>query len=202
MPIDKGELPQFHEEYDGLDVFVVGGWVRDFFREGHQPTDVDLMVAGVSEQDMLDRGFRPVNSANNDTFGVFFDSRGREVALAREEVSTGEGHRAFDVEPVPADVPVREAVERDLLRRDFTVNAMAIHRGGEFLDPHDGRFDLEDGIIRAVDEQAFVHDPLRILRGARFAARLDADVDSDTLGLMKEMTPALTTLPQERVRLH
>lgn len=202
MQIDQSELPRLRDEFEGIPkVLFVGGWARDWFRKNVTPTDVDIMVVGVSEDELLRRGFQPVNSANNDTFGVFFDTLGREVAMAREEVSTGEGHRSFDVEPIDADVDPREAIERDLRRRDFTVNAIAFDREGFLWDPHHGVRDLDAGLIRAVDDNAFVHDPLRILRGARFAARLDADIASDTLALMQSMTDALTTLPQERVRM-
>ena len=202
MKIEKSKLPPFPEEYDGIDAFIVGGWIRDFLREDVEPADVDIMVAGVSKEELLDRGFRPVDSANNDTFGVFFDSLGREVAMSREEASTGEGHKAFDVEPIDASLPVDEAIERDLKRRDFTVNAMAVNREGELIDPHDGRKDLR-GLtkIRAVDDSAFIHDPLRILRAARFAARLEAKIEVGTLMMMKDMSSELPSLPDERHRM-
>ena len=92
MQIDKDELPRLSDQFDGIpQVLFVGGWARDYFREGVTPHDVDIMVAGVSEQELLDRGFKPVNSVNNETFGVFFDSLGREVAMAREELDTDSG---------------------------------------------------------------------------------------------------------------
>jgi len=186
MKINTDELPPLGDEYDGIpEVLVVGGWARDYFRDGVEPDDVDLMVAGTDAEEMESRGFTQVEAASG--FGVFLDSLGREVALAREEVSTGDGHKDFDVHPVPADVPAREAVERDLKRRDFTVNAIAFDRDGYLWDPHHGVRDLDRGVLRAVDEHAFVHDPLRVLRGARFAARLGAEIDDSTKGAMKQV---------------
>ncbi|AGM11539.1 tRNA nucleotidyltransferase [Halogranum tailed virus 1] len=195
-------LPELPSEFDGLPTFVVGGWVRDAFREGVEPSDVDLMVTEVTPEEMRERGFTEIDNSGNDTFAVFLDSLGREVAIAREEVSTGEGHTDFTVEPVPANVRALEAVERDLLRRDFTVNSMAVDaRRGILHDPHGGRQALEDGTLRHVNESGFIEDPLRILRGARFAARLGAEVADETKILMAEMSPRLQDLPGERIRM-
>lgn len=192
------ELP---EEFDGLPVFAVGGWVRDRLREV-VVEDVDLMVAEVTPQEMRDRGFTEVDNDGNGTFAVFVDSLGREVAIAREEQSTGGGYKDFEVKPVPADVPASEAVHRDLKRRDFTVNSLAFDLRHDVLhDPHDGIADLQAGIIRAVHSNAFRQDPLRILRGARFAARLEAEIDDTTLDLMQEMVDRLDRLPKERLRM-
>lgn len=198
IPLD--ELPELGDEYEGINAFVVGGAVRDWVR-GIEPHDVDLMVCGASADTLQSRGFRHIDSPNNETFGVFLDSDGREVAMAREEVSTGDGHRDFEVTTVPADVPPVEALMRDLKRRDFTVNAMAYSFDGELFDPHGGVADLNAGVIRAVDETAFVQDPLRVLRGARFAARLDFHIHHETLGAMAEAAPKLTELPGERIRM-
>lgn len=82
IPLD--ELPELTHQFDGLDVFIVGGFVRDKLRPDAEPSDVDLMVAGVSPEEMKERKFKEIDSPNNDTFGVFQDAFGREVALARE----------------------------------------------------------------------------------------------------------------------
>lgn len=189
------------EEFDGLPTFIVGGWVRDSLLDEESPSDVDLMVAEVTHDEMKRRGFKEIDSENNDTFAVFQDSLGREVAIAREEVSTGPSHTDFNVEPVPSDVPAAEAVERDLRRRDFTINAMALDvRWNVLHDPHGGLSALEQGTIRHVSE-AFRDDPLRVLRGARFAARLDFDIAEETRLVMKEIAPQLENLPGERIRM-
>lgn len=188
-------------EFWRLPVFVVGGAVRDAILD-REVSDIDLMVAEVSPDEMLDRGFREIDSPNNETFGVFHDSLGREVAIAREEESTGDAHTDFDVRPVPADVPASEAVQRDLKRRDFTINAMAFDARHEVLhDPHGGRGALDDGVVRHVSDSSFQEDPLRILRGARFAARLGFRVAIDTKTAMRAAGDGISNLPQERVRM-
>jgi len=160
------------------------------------------MVCETDEFEMKDRGFREIDSPNNETFGVFQDSHQREVALAIEEVSTGDGHTDFSVEPVAPSVEASESVERDLKRRDLTVNAMALDLRHDVLhDPHGGVRDLEDGVIRAVDETAFRQDPLRILRAARFAARLGFVIEPSTRRAMRDSVDSLESLPQERVRM-
>jgi tRNA nucleotidyltransferase (CCA-adding enzyme) len=188
------------DEFEGLPVFVVGGAVRDWVR-GVEPNDIDLMVAEVTPDEMRQRGFREIDSPNNDTFAVFQDSLGREVAIAREEVSTGEGHTDFYVNPVPAHVEATGALHRDLKRRDFTFNAMAFDlRLSVIHDPYGGLEALNEGVVRHVSE-AFKDDPLRVLRGARFAARLDFDVAEETLVVMKNVATRLSELPPERIRM-
>lgn len=182
------ELPP---EFDGLPVFVVGGAVRDAIR-GVESHDIDLMVAETSPDEMRERGFREIDNSNNDTFAVFQDSLKREVAIAREEKSTGDGHGDFEVTPVDADVQAREAVERDSERRDLTVNALIYDVRWETLhDPQNGLQDLEDGIIRAVNKDSFKQDSLRIIRAARFAARLEFEIEPATKSLMTEAVDRL-----------
>lgn len=211
MIIDQDEWPELTGQFDGLSVFVVGGWVRDKLRPDAEANDVDLMVAGVSPEEMESRGFDRVDNSNG-TFGVFLDGFNREVALAREESSTGERYTDFEVEPVPADVSVQDAVRRDLERRDFTVNAMAvpinlpddasIHvKEGTLVDPHGGVSDLSTRTLRAVNSDAFREDPLRVVRGARFASRLNAEADNDTFKAMSDAASRIPDLPQERVRM-
>jgi len=191
------ELP---EEFDRLPVFAVGGAVRDALL-GQEPHDVDLMVAEVSPDEMRERGFMEVNSPNNDTFAVFLDSLGREVAIAREEESTGDSHTEFDIEPVEPHVAAGEALLRDLNRRDFTVNAMALDlRHNTLHDPHGGQEAIERGLLRHVSD-AFSDDPLRILRGARFAARLKFDIALETRQAMEAAASELSALPGARIRM-
>jgi len=188
-------------EFDGLPVFIVGGAIRSKLL-GKEPTDLDLMVAETTPNEMRSRGFREIDSANNETFGVFQDSLSREVALPREEQSTGDGHDDFDVEPVAASVEASEALHRDSQRRDFTINAMYFDlRWETFHDPHDGLDDLRNGIIRAVDSTSFKEDPLRIMRAARFASRLDFGIERHTMDQMGLMVERLSELPQERARM-
>jgi len=192
------ELP---DEFDGLPTFTVGGCVRDTIR-GTEPNDIDLLVCEVSPEEMRDRGFREIDSPNNDTFGVFQDRFGREVALPREESSTGPKHKDFDVQPVAKDVAASDAIERDAMRRDFTVNSLYYDlRWDVLLDPQNGLPDLEEGVVRAVDSKTFQDDPLRVLRGCRYAARLDARIDETTKSLMRGAANRIPSLPEERIRM-
>jgi tRNA nucleotidyltransferase (CCA-adding enzyme) len=133
-------------------------------------------------------------------FPVFIDDEGREIALARKEQSTGAGHREFTVIASP-----EVTVEEDLSRRDLTVNAMAValtetdeFDAGELIDPFDGQGDIDRRTIRVVNDDSFAEDPLRILRMARFAARLSFDVEADTLASARENVEGLHDLPRER----
>lgn len=181
-------------EFDGLNVAVVGGFVRDQLR-GVKTNDIDLMVTEVEPAELKDRGFRPVEGAS---FPVFQDSLDREVALARTEESTGDGHTAFEAHAISADVPHEEAIEHDLERRDLTINAMAVDaRTGELFDPHGGVEDLDAGVLRHVSD-AFVEDPLRVVRVARFRARTGFAIADETRELMADIAPGLATIPDDR----
>lgn len=188
--------------FDGFAVFVVGGAVRDALR-GLDPEDIDLMVVplpGVIENPVRVLENRMKKRVNPESsFPVFIDHRNREVALPRTEESTGVGPSDFEANVVPAGTPVGEAVRVDLQRRDLTVNAMAANaRESELFDPFGGERDLRNGVIRHVSE-AFREDPLRVVRLARFAARLDADVAPETMALAREVAPRLAPVPVERI---
>lgn len=197
------------DEFDGFEVFVVGGAVRDAHR-GMDPEDFDLMAVPrpgeiADPVDVL--GERMEFNDPESSAPVFFDSHGREVALPRTEESTGEGFGDFDFHVVSPDTPVDEAVETDLERRDLTVNAMAWSvRDGELFDPHGGREDLDAGVVRHVSD-AFREDPLRVVRMARFAPRLDAEVAPETMDIARDVAAEtddggegrIDALPIERV---
>nr|MBX2849121.1 multifunctional CCA addition/repair protein [Acidiferrobacterales bacterium] len=127
---------------------------------------------------MLDLGYEPVGK----DFPVFINKEtGEEYALARTERKTAKGYQGFQFSTSP-----NISLEDDLLRRDLTINAMAQDESGDLVDPFNGKADLEAGIIRHVSD-AFIEDPVRILRAARFAARFDFSVAPETLELMREM---------------
>lgn len=198
-PFSEDDLPlvEAPPEFDGLDWFIVGGFNRDALR-GIDRADVDLAVGGVTPEELLDRGFRPIEGSN---FPVFLDSLGREVAMLREERSTGDHHTDFEAVAIDANVPIAEALERDLERRDLTVNAIASDsETGTMFDPHGGIDDLRDGNIRPVSD-AFLEDPLRVVRAARFAARLDATVVDEAQPLLREATEKISeeAVPPERL---
>ncbi len=154
--------------------------------------DRDFVVVGVTPETMLASGFRPVGR----DFPVFLHPETNdEYALARTERKHGRGYRGFEFFASP-DVTLDE----DLARRDLTINAMARGEDGRIIDPHGGQADLRMGLLRHVSP-AFVEDPLRVLRVARFAARLGFAVAPETEALMREIAASgeLDTLAPERV---
>lgn len=161
-----------------MQIFTVGGAVRDELL-GLPVQDRDFVVVGASPEDMLARGFRPVGK----DFPVFLHPETHEeYALARTERKAGHGYKGFTVYAAP-DVSLVE----DLARRDLTINAIARAQDGTLTDPFNGVGDLRARILRHVGP-AFIEDPVRILRLARFAARFtDFSVAPETVELMREM---------------
>jgi tRNA nucleotidyltransferase (CCA-adding enzyme) len=174
--------------------YLVGGAVRDALL-GYPVEESDWVVVGARPQDLLEQGYQQVGR----DFPVFLHPETREeYALARTERKRGHGHTGFTVDYNP-DV----SLEEDLLRRDLTINAMARDGDGNIIDPHGGRADLEQRVLRHVSD-AFAEDPLRVLRTARFAARyahLEFSVAAETLALMADIVTQgeLAHLSQERV---
>ena len=172
-------------------IYEVGGAVRDFLL-GRPNADRDYVVVGVTPETMLASGFRPVGR----DFPVFLHPEtNEEYALARTERKHGRGYRGFEFFASP-DV----TLEEDLARRDLTINAMARGDDGGLVDPHGGQADLAAGLLRHVSP-AFVEDPLRVLRVARFAARLGFVVAPETEALMRTIVASgeLATLAPERI---
>ncbi|GAB6197277.1 multifunctional CCA addition/repair protein [Lysobacter xanthus] len=180
-------------------VYLVGGAVRDPLL-GVEPGDRDFVVVGATAQQMLDAGYKPVGR----DFPVFLHPQtGEEYALARTERKNGRGYRGFVVDADPS-----VTLDEDLQRRDFTINAIAreVHGDGtlgDIVDPLGGVRDLEARVLRHVGP-AFVEDPLRVLRAARFMARLAPmgfAVAPDTMALMRRMADSgeLAELTPERV---
>lgn len=161
-----------------MKTYLVGGAVRDRLL-GRPSGDRDWVVVGGSPDQMVLAGFTPVGI----DFPVFLHPRTREeYALARTERKTAPGYRGFDCHAGP-----EVTLEEDLGRRDLTINAMAEDEHGTVIDPHGGQADLRAGVLRHVGP-AFVEDPVRILRLARFAARFgDFDVAPETLALCRRM---------------
>lgn len=167
----------------GLETYLVGGAVRDLLL-GRTTHEHDYVVVGADVEEMLARGFRQVGK----DFPVFLHPENQdEYALARTERKTAPGYRGFQVQAHP-DV----TLEEDLLRRDLTVNAMAMDADGRVIDPHGGLADLEARVLRHVSP-AFAEDPVRILRLARLATRfagLGFRVAEETLELTRAMVAA------------
>jgi len=144
-----------------MQLYVVGGAVRDRLL-GLTESDRDWVAVGATPEEMLRLGYRPVGK----DFPVFIHPQtGEEVALARTERKTGRGYHGFSFHAAP-----EVTLEEDLRRRDLTINAIAMTEDGTLIDPHGGQRDLQAGVLRHVSE-AFVEDPVRLLRLARLAAR-------------------------------
>lgn len=174
--------------------FLVGGAVRDRLL-GLPVGDRDFVVVGATPEEMLAAGFKPVGV----DFPVFLHPQSHEeYALARTERKSGRGYKGFSFHASP-DV----TLEQDLARRDLTINAIAEDADGRLIDPYGGVRDLEARVLRHVSP-AFIEDPLRVLRVARFAARfapLGFAVAPETMALMREIAESgeLEHLVPERV---
>ena len=154
--------------------------------------DRDWVVLGSTPEQMAEQGFRPVGK----DFPVFLHPQTHEeYALARTERKTARGYKGFSIHAAP-DV----TLEQDLLRRDFTINAIARDAEGRLIDPYGGVGDLRAGVLRHVSP-SFAEDPVRILRGARFAARFGFTVAAETQALMRAMVDngEIDALVPERV---
>jgi tRNA nucleotidyltransferase (CCA-adding enzyme) len=158
-------------------IYEVGGAVRDELL-GLPVKDRDYVVVGATPEEMIQLGYRPVGK----DFPVFLHPETHEEhALARTERKTARGYHGFEFYSAP-DV----TLEQDLARRDLTINAIARDEDGSLVDPFDGAEDLSAGILRHVGP-AFVEDPVRILRAARFSARFGFDIAPETFELMRAM---------------
>jgi tRNA nucleotidyltransferase (CCA-adding enzyme) len=161
-----------------MQIFTVGGAVRDELL-GLPVQDRDYVVVGATPEEMLARGFKPVGK----DFPVFLHPKTHEEhALARTERKTGQGYQGFSFHAAP-----EVGLEEDLARRDLTINAIARADDGSLTDPFHGVADIEARVLRHVGP-AFIEDPVRILRVARFAARFtDFSVAPETVELMRQM---------------
>jgi tRNA nucleotidyltransferase (CCA-adding enzyme) len=177
-----------------MQVYLVGGAVRDHLL-GHPYHEKDYVVVGATPEQLLSEGYQPVGK----DFPVFLHPKTKEeYALARTERKSGMGYHGFQFF---TDTTVK--LEEDLIRRDLTINAMAMDDSGKVYDPYGGQKDLDHKILRHVSD-AFTEDPLRVLRVARFAARYASygfRIADETLQLMKDIAQSgeLDALTPERV---
>mgnify|MGYP003633919300 CR=1 FL=1 len=174
-----------------MKTYLVGGGVRDKLL-GLSVKDRDWVIVGSSPEEMMAKGFQPVGK----DFPVFLHPETHEeYALARTERKTAPGYKGFVVHAAP-----NVTLEEDLARRDLTINAIAQAKDGSLIDPYHGQHDLKNKILRHVSP-AFVEDPVRVLRIARFAARFGFTIADETLILIKDMVAAkeLDHLVPERV---
>ena len=174
-----------------MQTYLVGGAVRDKLL-GIPVKDRDWVVVGATPEEMLEQGFKAVGK----DFPVFLHPQTKEeYALARTERKSGKGYKGFTFHTSP-DV----SLEEDLQRRDLTINAIAEDESGNLIDPYNGANDIKESLLRHVSD-AFVEDPLRVLRIARFAATLGFKIAPETSRLLKDISASdeLEALVPERV---
>ena len=177
-----------------MKVYLVGGAVRDSLL-GLPFHEKDWVVVGATKEELIKEGYKQIGK----DFPVFLHPETKEeYALARKERKTGAGHKAFSFE-----FDKNVSLEEDLERRDITINAIAQDEEGNFIDPYNGHQDIEDKIIRKVSS-AFKEDPLRVLRVARFAAKLkklEFTIEEGTKTEIKNIVNSgeLKTLSKERI---
>ncbi|ETW99268.1 MAG: hypothetical protein ETSY1_15605 [Candidatus Entotheonella factor] len=190
-----------HLHQAGGRIYSVGGTVRDTLL-GRTRKDIDLLVTGLPQQTLIQclRRHGRVQLIGR-AFGVLqfrprhWEGPPIDIALPRTEISTGIGHRDFEVS-FDHTLPI----ETDLGRRDFTINALAIDLGnGQLIDPFGGRQDLDNRMLRQVSPQAFPEDPLRMLRGVQLAARFGLTIESATQQAMTQHAATIVTIAPERI---
>lgn len=171
-------------------LYLVGGAVRDELM-GKEKHDEDYCITGLTSEEFLT--LFPMVHTRGKSFEVY-DIENKEFALARIEKKSGLGHKEFEI---TTDKNI--TIEQDLKRRDITVNSIAKDvLTKEIIDPFGGVADIKSKIIRATSN-AFLEDPLRVYRVARFAAQLKFTVENNTLNLMSSLKDELNTLSKERV---
>ena len=171
---------------------IVGGWVRDRLM-GCPSKDIDIEVYGIDAERLKEllQKIAPVNTVG-ESFTVY-KVAGLDVSLPRRESKVGRGHRGFAIDGDPSLSP-KEAARR----RDFTINAISWDPlTGEYVDPFDGRADIDARILRIVDERTFPEDSLRVLRAVQFAARFGLTLEPKTKEICSLIV--LDDLPAERI---
>ena len=177
-----------------MQIFLVGGAVRDQLLQ-LKIKDRDHVVLGSTPEELLQLGYQQVGK----DFPVFLHPQtGEEYALARTERKQGTGYKGFT-----CYAGKEVTLEEDLIRRDLTINAIAMSEKGELTDPYNGLDDIKNKQLRHISP-AFSEDPLRVLRVARFAARfykLGFSIAAETLALMQTLTQSgeLNHLTAERI---
>lgn len=186
--------------YKVSNVYVVGGYVRDHFLK-RSNKDIDLLIEGLSIDKIIEilKNFGKVDLVGK-SFGVLkfkpigYIGEDYDIAVPRKDIKTGVGHKDFNV-----DIDNVSIIE-DLKRRDFTINSIAINvKTNEIIDPFNGISDINKRLIKATDKNAFIEDPLRILRAIQFASRFRFDIEENTLNLIKDNVDKISHISSERI---
>lgn len=187
------EFVRMVKEVNGR-VFLVGGYVRDFFL-GKNPKDKDYVITGVTEE-MFKRLF-PFSEKVGNSFPVYLldiDGESCEIAFARKERKVGTGYKGFEVLS-SSDI----TIEEDLYRRDTTMNSIAMELPNRnIIDPYNGIFDIKSKIIKATSIH-FLEDPIRAVRASRQASQHGFMIENETYKLMNLCKEELKLEPTERI---
>lgn len=179
----------------GHEAYAVGGCVRDIIL-GRTPGDWDITTSAMPEETkgLFDRTFD--TGIEHGTVTVLLDGEGFEVTTYRID-------GRYEDSRHPKEVTFTRNLQEDLLRRDFTINAMAYNEKNGLIDIFGGMRDLKHGVIRCVGNamERFSEDALRILRGIRFAAQLGFTIEKDTQYAMKRLAPTLQKISAERIQV-
>jgi len=180
-------------------LFIVGGSVRDSFLN-KQIKDIDLVVEGISFKRIKEIlfSFGKVDIVGESFSVIKFKENGTneyiDIATPRKDRKINNGHKGFEI------ITDRVNIISDLKRRDFTINSIAINvKTNEILDPFNGINDLKLKLLKATDANAFIEDPLRILRAIGFSARFNFKIEESTLKLMKENSYLIKEISGERI---
>lgn len=181
------------------DVYIVGGCVRDMIMN-QTPKDIDFIIDGLSYksiENILDE-YGSIQLVGKSfavlKFTPFGSNEQYDIAIPRIDKKTGHGHKGFSV------YTTNVTLNDDLMRRDFTINSIAINiETKEIIDPFGGVDDLKSKIIRATNTNTFIEDPLRILRAIQFASRFGFDIEMRTLQLMKKNSNLINEISKERI---
>ena len=182
----------------GQNLYLVGGVVRDLFL-GQPNFDLDLVVEGDAIE--LAKQLAEVNQGKITTYPLFNTAK---IQWAKWSVDIATARSESYAEPGALPTVKPSSIDKDLSRRDFTINAMAIRlspsRYGELIDIHGGRDDLEHKLVRVLHEKSFIDDATRIWRGLRYEQRLGFQLEKKALKLLKRDIPMLDTISGDRIR--
>ena len=182
----------------GFEAYIVGGCVRDFLR-GVEPEDWDVATNAKPEE----IGKISLRSFADNKFGTVTVLTGSETPKLKEiEITPYRIDEKYSDKRHPDKIRWAKTIEEDLARRDFTINAMAMNKKGEIIDPFSGKKDLENKIIRAVGnpDERFNEDALRMMRAVRFATTLSFEIESKTTQAIKKNAIWLQAISKERIR--
>ncbi len=192
----KSTVKKLQEQ--GFEAYIVGGCVRDFLR-GVEPQDWDITTDAAP--DKIEKIF-PKSYINNKFGTVTIQTNSKKDTLKEIEITTYRIEEKYTDKRHPDKVEFTDNLKKDLKRRDFTVNAMAMDLKGNITDPFLGKEDLENEIIKAVGspEKRFSEDALRMMRAVRFATSLDFKIETKTRKAIKNNSLWLEAISDERIR--